>query len=226
METRLPGWPWLGFVQVQDLIDLFDWLDHDKGGTGKHSEIQQVSQNTPIKSYQLLRLLTCIHESFSMQFIANVSAGGTITIDEFMTGFKWVNEPLRAKSLVKLQETGGVGGCGWYIFQIISIFSMGNQHGLKKRTPRNRQERLAGDLKLLESTVLLGNGDNKPNNSNGNVAEQLRSGTIKKRVDEVQRTVAMPLRKAGTFKTNSRLKQVFLKHIGCIFFNVFFRGLQ
>jgi len=81
-------------MKVQDLIDLFDWLDHDKGGT--------------------------------------------ITIDEFMTGFKWVNEPLRAKSLVKLQE------------------------------------RLAGDLKLLESTV---------------------SGTIKKRVDEVQRTVAMPLRK-------------------------------
>lgn len=81
-------------MKVQDLIDLFDWLDHDKGGT--------------------------------------------ITIDEFMTGFKWVNEPLRAKSLVKLQE------------------------------------RLAGDLKLLESTV---------------------SSTIKKRVDEVQRTVAMPLRK-------------------------------
>eukprot|EP00434_Breviolum_minutum_P024574 symbB.v1.2.021707.t1/scaffold1892.1/size96974/4 len=81
-------------MKVQDLIDLFDWLDHDKGGT--------------------------------------------ITIDEFMTGFKWINEPLRAKSLVKLQE------------------------------------RLAGDLKLLETTV---------------------SGTIKKRVDEVQRTVAMPLRK-------------------------------
>merc|ERR1719229_483561 len=47
-------------LKVQDLQDLFDWLDHD--------------------------------------------GGGTITIDEFMTGFKWVNEPLRAKSLVKLQE--------------------------------------------------------------------------------------------------------------------------
>ncbi|CAJ1333776.1 unnamed protein product [Effrenium voratum] len=81
-------------MKVQDLMDLFDWIDHDKGGT--------------------------------------------ITIDEFMTGFKWINEPLRAKSLVKLQE------------------------------------RLAGDLKVLESTV---------------------SGIIQKRVEEVQRTVAMPLRK-------------------------------
>merc|ERR1711939_1092801 len=47
-------------VRVQDLQDLFEWLDHDKGGT--------------------------------------------ITIDEFLMGFKWVNEPLRAKTLVKLQE--------------------------------------------------------------------------------------------------------------------------
>jgi len=47
-------------MRVQDLHDLFDWIDHD--------------------------------------------GGGTITIDEFMMGFKWVNEPLRAKSLVKLQE--------------------------------------------------------------------------------------------------------------------------
>ncbi|CAE8662525.1 unnamed protein product, partial [Polarella glacialis] len=47
-------------MQVQDLKDLFDWLDHD--------------------------------------------GSGTITIDEFMAGFKWMNEPLRAKSLVKLQE--------------------------------------------------------------------------------------------------------------------------
>ncbi|OLQ10740.1 Cation channel sperm-associated protein 1 [Symbiodinium microadriaticum] len=81
-------------MKVQDLIDLFDWIDHDKGGT--------------------------------------------ITIDEFMNGFRWINEPLRAKSLVKLQE------------------------------------RLAGDLKVLESTV---------------------SSIIQKRVDEVQRTVAVPLRK-------------------------------
>jgi len=47
-------------VRVQDLEELFDWLDHDESGT--------------------------------------------ITIDEFMAGFKWVNEPLRAKSLVRLQD--------------------------------------------------------------------------------------------------------------------------
>lgn len=47
-------------LRVQDLHDLFDWLDHD--------------------------------------------GGGTITIDEFMVGFKWVNDPLSAKSIVKLQE--------------------------------------------------------------------------------------------------------------------------
>eukprot|EP00747_Dinoflagellata_sp_TGD_P164909 gnl/TRDRNA2_/TRDRNA2_185503_c0_seq1.p1 gnl/TRDRNA2_/TRDRNA2_185503_c0~~gnl/TRDRNA2_/TRDRNA2_185503_c0_seq1.p1 ORF type:complete len:552 (+),score=122.92 gnl/TRDRNA2_/TRDRNA2_185503_c0_seq1:96-1751(+) len=47
-------------VRVTDLQELFDWLDHDEGGT--------------------------------------------ITIDEFMDGFRWINEPLRAKSLVKLQE--------------------------------------------------------------------------------------------------------------------------
>merc|ERR1719424_1404095 len=47
-------------LRVQDLHDLFDWLDHD--------------------------------------------GGGTITIDEFMIGFKWVNDPLSAKSIMKLQE--------------------------------------------------------------------------------------------------------------------------
>merc|ERR1719235_159273 len=47
-------------LRVQDLHDLFDWLDHD--------------------------------------------GGGTITIDEFMNGFKWVNDPLSAKSIIKLQE--------------------------------------------------------------------------------------------------------------------------
>ncbi|CAE7256808.1 Catsper1, partial [Symbiodinium sp. CCMP2456] len=83
-------------MKVQDLIDLFDWIDHDKGGT--------------------------------------------ITIDEFMNGFRWINEPLRAKSLVKLQAKGGK----------------------------------ASDAQAHEVT---------------------RSSIIQKRVDEVQRTVAVPLRK-------------------------------
>eukprot|EP00933_Yihiella_yeosuensis_P042782 TRINITY_DN37453_c0_g1_i1.p1 TRINITY_DN37453_c0_g1~~TRINITY_DN37453_c0_g1_i1.p1 ORF type:complete len:631 (+),score=111.32 TRINITY_DN37453_c0_g1_i1:154-2046(+) len=81
-------------MKVQDLKDLFEWIDHD--------------------------------------------GGGTITIDEFMTGFKWINEPLRAKSLVKLQE------------------------------------RLAKELNNLEQSV---------------------KGVVETRAAEVQKMVAIPLRK-------------------------------
>merc|ERR1712203_1029048 len=63
---------------------------------------------------------------------------GTITIEQFMRGFKWVNEPLRAKSLVKMQE------------------------------------RLMGELKRLEINV---------------------TSAVERRVDEVQKLVAAPLRK-------------------------------
>lgn len=50
-------------LKIQDLQDLFEWLDRDKSGCISH--------------------------------------------EEFMRGFTWINEPLRAKSLVKLQERLG-----------------------------------------------------------------------------------------------------------------------
>jgi len=79
-------------LKVQDLQDLFDWLDHD--------------------------------------------GGGTITIDEFMAGFKWVNEPLRAKSLVKLQE------------RLLS-----DLYTLEKETSKNVGERVSQVHKLVSAPL-------------------------------------------------------------------------
>jgi len=56
--------------------------------------IRKITRNTHLKAQDLQDLFEWL----------DYDGGGTITIDEFMTGFKWVNEPLRAKSLVKLQE--------------------------------------------------------------------------------------------------------------------------
>ena len=107
------------------MIDLFDWIDHDKGGQTSH------------------------RRDFVILLIGNLTRGklgGTITIDEFMTGFKWINEPLRAKSLVKLQD-------GWT--EMVRVNMQSNTQHMQRRTPDFAEERLAGDLKLLESTVHL-----------------------------------------------------------------------
>jgi len=86
------------------LLELFREVDADRSGTVSKMEfdamlrspvlVQKITKNTHLKVQDLQDLFDWLDHD----------GGGTITIDEFMTGFKWVNEPLRAKSLVKLQE--------------------------------------------------------------------------------------------------------------------------
>lgn len=86
------------------LLELFREADVDNSGTITRQEfegmlkspelVKKITRNTRMKVQDLIDLFDWIDHD----------GGGTITIDEFMGGFKWVNEPLRAKSLVKLQE--------------------------------------------------------------------------------------------------------------------------
>merc|ERR1719199_353281 len=86
------------------LFDLFKRVDTDGSGTVSREEF-----NAMLKRPDLMRKLTKntrvrIQDLQELFEWLDHDGGGTITIDEFMAGFKWVNEPLRAKSLVKLQE--------------------------------------------------------------------------------------------------------------------------
>merc|ERR1712060_986423 len=89
---------------TKTLMDLFRDADTDHSGTVSRDEF-----NALLRSPDLRRKLTKntnmkvgdLEELFEWLDHDGV---GTITIDQFMRGFKWINEPLRAKSLVKLQE--------------------------------------------------------------------------------------------------------------------------
>lgn len=86
------------------LIELFQRADADHSGTISKEEfydmlrspdlVRKIERNTNLKIQDLDELFDWLDHDGS----------GTITIHEFMKGFKWVNEPLRAKSLVKVQE--------------------------------------------------------------------------------------------------------------------------
>jgi hypothetical protein len=86
------------------LLDLFRKADADNDGTlardeftamiGRPELVKKIQKNTHMNSADMTELFDILDHDGS----------GTITIEEFMNGFKWLNEPLRAKSLVKLQE--------------------------------------------------------------------------------------------------------------------------
>jgi len=86
------------------LLELFRAADTDGSCTISRDEFDQM-----LKSTDLFHLLTSetrlrpqdLHDLFDW---LDHDASGSITIDEFMKGFKWMNDPLDAKSLVKLQE--------------------------------------------------------------------------------------------------------------------------
>merc|ERR1719313_315436 len=89
---------------TETLTELFHKADIDHDGTVSRDEFDML-----LKSPELMRKLAK-NTNIRLQDLQDLfdwldhDKGGTITIDEFMMGFKWVNEPLRAKSLVKLQE--------------------------------------------------------------------------------------------------------------------------
>eukprot|EP00746_Dinoflagellata_sp_MGD_P145120 gnl/MRDRNA2_/MRDRNA2_77771_c0_seq1.p1 gnl/MRDRNA2_/MRDRNA2_77771_c0~~gnl/MRDRNA2_/MRDRNA2_77771_c0_seq1.p1 ORF type:complete len:620 (+),score=129.78 gnl/MRDRNA2_/MRDRNA2_77771_c0_seq1:111-1970(+) len=91
---------------ITDLLrDLFRKADADDSGHVSKDEfdamlrspefVKKVTKQSHIRVQDLLDLFEWIDRDSS----------GTITIDEFMTGIKWLNEPLGAKSLIKLQES-------------------------------------------------------------------------------------------------------------------------
>lgn len=87
------------------LRDLFRKADTDDSGHVSKDEfdamlrspefVKKVTKQSHIRVQDLLDLFEWIDRDSS----------GTITIDEFMQGITWLNEPLGAKSLVKLQES-------------------------------------------------------------------------------------------------------------------------
>jgi hypothetical protein len=86
------------------LQDLFAQADADNSRT-----ITKYEFNAMLKDPTLMKLLSKnsnlnvadLHELFEW---LDHDEGGTLTIDEFMGGFRWVNDPLSAKSIVTLQE--------------------------------------------------------------------------------------------------------------------------
>jgi len=88
----------------QTLVELFRGVDADQSGTISREEfnlmlgspdlIRKIERNTHLKIQDLLDLYDWLDRDGS----------GHISHEEFMKGFTFVNEPLRAKSLVKLQE--------------------------------------------------------------------------------------------------------------------------
>jgi len=89
---------------TKTLTELFIEADADQSGEVDRDEFDTMlvnpklsallGKNTNIRVHDLLDLFAWIDQDKS----------GTIAVDEFMMGFKWINEPLSAKSLVKLHD--------------------------------------------------------------------------------------------------------------------------
>eukprot|EP00927_Polykrikos_kofoidii_P031842 TRINITY_DN27285_c0_g1_i2.p1 TRINITY_DN27285_c0_g1~~TRINITY_DN27285_c0_g1_i2.p1 ORF type:complete len:589 (-),score=114.37 TRINITY_DN27285_c0_g1_i2:124-1890(-) len=89
---------------TEHLIEVFRQADSDGSGTVTREEfnamlampdlVRKIQRNSHLRVSDMQELFEWIDYDMS----------GAITIDEFMKGFKWMNDPLRAKSLVKLQE--------------------------------------------------------------------------------------------------------------------------
>merc|ERR1712176_588680 len=89
---------------TEHLLEVFRRADTDGSGTISREEFEHMLQNpTLVKKIQKNAHMQVSEMRELYDWLDN-DGNGTITIDEFMEGFKWVNSPLRAKSLVKMQE--------------------------------------------------------------------------------------------------------------------------
>eukprot|EP00928_Gymnodinium_smaydae_P058548 TRINITY_DN4173_c2_g3_i1.p1 TRINITY_DN4173_c2_g3~~TRINITY_DN4173_c2_g3_i1.p1 ORF type:complete len:642 (+),score=143.56 TRINITY_DN4173_c2_g3_i1:78-1928(+) len=92
---------------TEHLLELFRKADEDNSGQISREEfdnlmcqpevVKKIQKNTNMRTQDLSELFDLIDHDES----------NNITIDEFMSGFKWVNEPLRQKSLVRMQQRLG-----------------------------------------------------------------------------------------------------------------------
>lgn len=86
------------------LIELFHSADADRSGTVSREEFDAMLKNPNLAKKMKKNSHLKLQDLQDLFEWLDHDGSGTITIDEFMMGFKWVNEPLRTKSLVKLQE--------------------------------------------------------------------------------------------------------------------------
>ena len=89
---------------TQMLHELFEAADADKSGTVSREEFEDMIRNPGLMKKLIKNTNMRVQDLHDLFEWLDHDGGGTITIDEFMQGFKWVNERLRAKSLVKFQQ--------------------------------------------------------------------------------------------------------------------------
>jgi len=86
------------------LFDLFAKADADGSGSVSRVEFYDMLRDPMLTKLISKNSNMKVQDLYDLFDWLDHDGGGTITIDEFMVGFKWVNDPLSAKSIVKLQE--------------------------------------------------------------------------------------------------------------------------
>eukprot|EP00928_Gymnodinium_smaydae_P092023 TRINITY_DN757_c0_g1_i1.p1 TRINITY_DN757_c0_g1~~TRINITY_DN757_c0_g1_i1.p1 ORF type:complete len:564 (-),score=109.18 TRINITY_DN757_c0_g1_i1:21-1712(-) len=94
-----------GMKHVQEVLrDIFEKLDEDGSGSLDHDEFKMILQSPDV-----LRLLAN-NTSVNVQDLEDLwtwldtDGKNEVFVDEFMQGFTWLNEPMKTKTLMKLQN--------------------------------------------------------------------------------------------------------------------------
>eukprot|EP00427_Karlodinium_veneficum_P027567 CAMPEP_0169211874 /NCGR_PEP_ID=MMETSP1016-20121227/15986_1 /TAXON_ID=342587 /ORGANISM="Karlodinium micrum, Strain CCMP2283" /LENGTH=441 /DNA_ID=CAMNT_0009289521 /DNA_START=81 /DNA_END=1403 /DNA_ORIENTATION=- len=86
------------------LHDLFAKADVDNSKSVTRHEFNQMLKDPTLSKLLSKNSNLKVSDLYEIFEFLDNDGGGTLTIDEFMSGFKWVNEPLSTKSIVTLQE--------------------------------------------------------------------------------------------------------------------------
>lgn len=86
------------------LFDLFASCDADGSGSVCRAEFNAMLKDPGLTKLLVKNSNLRLKDLYDLFDWLDHDGGGTITIGEFMNGFKWVNDPLTAKSIMTLQE--------------------------------------------------------------------------------------------------------------------------